>query len=93
MESTDSQNSANRRVQGQSAGTEAVSGHTVALLSSLEAHNTVQEQIPSCNMGSEVNGHPAICITQRSSDDMTKLERHDDRVSLIQRVALAVSIL
>jgi hypothetical protein len=93
MEPTNSQSSATGRAQGQSVGANAVVGHNMVLLSSLDAHKTGQEKLPSCKIGDEVNSHPAIRAAVRSSNDMTKFEQFDDRVGLIQRIALAVSIL
>ena len=93
MESTNGQRCANGCTQERSVGADAVVGHNLALLSSLEAHNTEQTQIPSCDVGDEVNGHPAIKRTFGSSNEMTKFERLDDRVSVIQCTALAISML
>ena len=93
MESTNGQKCVNGRAQGQSVSTDAVVGHNVVLLSSPEAHNTGQEQIPSCSMGDEVNSHPAISAVIGSSNDKTKYERLDNRVSLIRCIALVISIL
>ena len=83
----------NGRAQDQSVGTNAGVGHKAVLLASLEAHNTGQEQISSCNMGDEVNSHPAFRAAYGSSNDKTKFERIDGRVSRIRCIALAVSIL
>jgi len=55
MESTNSQSSLNGRAQAQSIGTDAVGDHKLVLLSSLEAHNTGQERLPSYDIGNEVN--------------------------------------
>ena len=93
MESTNSQRCVNGRTQDQSVGTDAVVGHNAVLLSSMEAQNTGQEHTPSCNMGDEVNSHPAIRTALISSNDKTKFERLDDRVSRIRCIALAVNIL
>ena len=89
MESTNGQRCANGCTQERSVGADAVIGHNLALLSSL----TEQTQIPSCDVGDEVNGHPAIKRTFGSSNEMTKFERLDDRVSVIQCTALAISML
>ena len=83
MESTNGQRCVNGCAQGQSVGTDAVVGHNIALLSSPKAHNTIQEQMPSSHMGDEVNSHPASRAAKGSSNDKTKYERLDNRVSLI----------
>ena len=93
MESTNGQRCVNGCAPSQSVGTDAAVGHNLVLLSSPEAHNTGQEQIASCNMGDEVNSHPAISGVIGSSNDKTKYERLDNRVSLIQCIALSVSII
>ena len=93
MESTNSQICVNERVQGHSVGADAMVSHIMVFLSSLEAHNTQQKQIPSCNMGDEVNSHPAMGRALGSSNDMTKRELLDDRVSVSQCTVLSVSIL
>ena len=93
MEFTNDQKSMNGRAQNQSVGTNAAVGHKVVLLASPEAHNTGQEKIPSFHMGDEVNSHPAFRAAPGSSNDKTKFERLDDRVSRIRCTVLAVSIL
>jgi len=93
MEFTSCQSSMNGRAQEQSLGTDAVGSNNVVSLSPLETHNTGQEYVPSCNMGDEVNSHPAINGAIGSSNDKTKFERLDDRVSPNQCIALSVSIL
>ena len=92
MESTKSQRCVSGRTQDQFVGTDAVVGHNDVFLSSLEAHNTGQEQIASCNMGDKFNSHPAFRVTVGSSNDKTKSEHLDDRVSLIRCIALSVCI-
>ena len=90
MESINGQRRVNGCAHGPSVGADAVVGHNVVLLSSLEDHNAEQKQIPSCNVGDEGNSYPAIRSTVLSSNDMTKLERLDDRVSVFQCTALVV---
>lgn len=84
MGSTNGQSCVNERAQGHSAGVNGMVGHLMALLSTLEAHNTQQKQISSCYMDEEVNSHPAIGRAVESSNDMTIFERRDDRVSVNQ---------
>ena len=93
MESTNSQRCVNERVQGHSVGANAMVSHIMVFLSSLEAHNTQQKQITWGNMDDEVNSHPVMRRTDGSSNDMTKFERRDDRVSVSQCTALDASIL
>jgi len=93
MESTNSQKCVNERAQGQSVNANAMVGHIMVLLSALEAHNTQQKQVTSCNMDDKVNSHPTIRRAAGSSNDMTKFERRDDRVSVSQCTALAAGIL
>ena len=93
MKSTNGQRCVDGRAQGQSVGANVVVDHTAVLLSSLEALNTEQNKIPSCNMGDEVNNDPAFRTARGSSNDRTKFERLDCRVSLIQSIALLISIL
>ena len=93
MESTNGQRCVNRRVPGQSVGADTVVGHNGIPLSPLEAHNTKQKQINLCNTGDEVNSHPAMRRAVKSSDNMTKFELLEDRVSVSQCTASAVSIL
>ena len=93
MESTNGQRRVNGRAQGQPVGADAMVGHIVVLVSSLEAHNIKQKQIPLYNMDDEVNSHPTIRRAVRSSNDMTKFERRDDRVSVSQCTALAERII
>ncbi|SRR5258706_10934598 len=90
-ESTNGQMCADGRAQEQSVGADVVVGNTAVLLSSLEALNTEQKQMTSCNMGNEVNSDPAFRAARGSSNDRTKFERLDGRVSLIQCIALFVS--
>ena len=59
MESTNGQTRVNGCIQEQSVGVDAVVGHNMALLSSLEDHNTEQKQMPSRKMGEESNSDAA----------------------------------
>ena len=93
MESTNSQRCMNEHVQGHCIGANAMVGHMMVFLSSLEAHNAQQKQITWGNMDDEVNSHPAIRRTVGSSNDMTKFERRDDRISVSRCTALDASIL
>ena len=93
MKSTNGQRCVDGRAQGQSVGVKVVVSDTAVLLSSLEALNTEQKRIPSCNMGNGVNSDPAFRAARGSSNDRTKFERPDGRVSLFQRMALFLSIL
>jgi hypothetical protein len=93
MGSTNGQRRVDGRAQGQSVGANAVVGYNAVHLSSLETHNIEQKQMPSCNMGEEVNGHPTIKGVVGSSNSKTKFERLGDEVGLIHCVVLSVSIL
>ena len=93
MESVNGQRCTYARAQGQSVGADAAVGHDNVLLSSLQVHNIVQEQMSSHNTAYEVNGHLAIKGGDGSSNNEPKFELLKNRVSLVHYLSGYMSII